>query len=253
MSYSAAPAPPPRQVICTKWGTKFPADDVNTLYRMVRRSLSGELAFWCVTDDARGLLPDIRPLALPAVPVVGHRNDHGWRKLALFAPDLGGPVGDTLYLDLDVALTAPLEPFFERPGPFWIIKDYRPLRWRNHYTGNSSVFRYRPENFSALYARIEALGADIMTRYRNEQEFLSDFVRQRGELQYWPREWCVSFKHDCVRPLPLGLWSPPHLPQGAKVVVFHGNPKPSDAVAGIGSKWYRPLRPAPWLTQYLGG
>lgn len=243
--------PPARQVICTKWGSKFPAEDVNQLYRMVRRWVGAELSFWCVTDDPRGLLPEVRPLAIPDVPVVGHRNDHGWRKLALFAPTLGGPTGDVLYLDLDVAITAALQPFFARPGAFHIIRDYRPLRWRNRYTGNSSVFRYRPADFAGLYARIAALGDTIMTRYRNEQEFLSDYARSLGILGYWPRGWCVSFKHDCVRPLPLGLWSPPRLPDGAKVVVFHGTPKSTDAIAGLGGKWYRPLRPAPWLTRYL--
>ncbi|HTY93344.1 MAG TPA: glycosyltransferase [Steroidobacteraceae bacterium] len=239
------------QVICTKWGTKFPASDVNQLYRMVRRNLGGALSFWCVTDDARGLLPEIQPLALPEVPVVGHRSDHGWRKLALFAPALGGPAGPTLYLDLDVAITASLEPFFAQPGGFHIIKDYRPVRLRNHYAGNSSVFRYDAGTLDGMFADIIRLGASITRRYRNEQEYLSDFMRRRGDLAYWPREWCVSFKHDCVRSLPFGLWSPPRLPAGARVVVFHGRPKPSEAVAGAGSKWYRPLRPAPWLTQYL--
>jgi hypothetical protein len=242
---------PAHQVICMKWGSKFPASDVNQLYRMVRRNLSGECAFWCVTDDAQGLLPEIQPLALPEVPVVGHRNDHGWRKLALFAPTLGGPVGKTLYLDLDVAITASLEPFFAHPGGFHIIKDYRPVRFRNHFTGNSSVFRYAAGTLADVFPDIVQLGEAIMRRYRNEQEYLSDFMRRRGDLAYWPREWCVSFKHDCVRPLPMGLWSAPRLPVGARVVVFHGRPKPSDAVAGTGSKWYRPLRPAPWLSQYL--
>jgi hypothetical protein len=239
------------QVICTKWGTKFPASDVNQLYRMVRRNLGSEPGFWCVTDDARGLLPEIRPLALPTVPVVGHRADHGWRKLALFAPGLGGPVGSTLYLDLDVAITASLDPFFALPGGFHIIKDYRPLRFRNHFTGNSSVFRYDAGSLDGIFADIVRLGESIMHRYRNEQEYLSDFMRRRGDLAYWPREWCVSYKHDCVRRLPMGLWSPPRLPPGARVVVFHGRPKPSEAIAGEGSKWYRPLRPAPWLSRYL--
>ena len=242
-----------KQVICARWGTKFPAEDVNRLYRMVRRSVSGQLDFWCMTDDNRHLLESIRCLPLPVVPIVGHRLDHGWRKLGLFAPDLGGPVGPTLYLDLDVAITDSLDPLFDLAGEFLIIRDYRPLRFRNHHTGNSSVFRYNAGDFADLFPAIENLGAEIERRYRNEQEFLSDFVLKRGTFQYWPDDWCVSYKHHCVRPLPQGLWSDPVLPPGVRVIVFHGRPKPEDAVLGIGSKWYRPLRPAAWLSNYLDG
>lgn len=236
-----------------KWGDKFAADDVNRLYRMVRGHLDGALRMLCFTDDARGIHPEVECHPLPAVPVVGNRADRGWRKLGLFGPELAELVqGEVLYLDLDIAIAQPLEPFFELPGEFLIIKDFKPLRYRHRFSGNSSVVRFRAGAHLGLIAELQQRGARVRADFRDEQEFVSDYMRRQGLLRYWPTQWCASFKHDCVRPLPLGLWRPPELPEGTRVVVFHGRPKPDEAIAGIGSKWYRPLLPAPWLRAYLG-
>ncbi len=244
-------ARPIRQVICCKWGTKFPASDVDRLYRMVRKWVSGDLHFYCVTDHPEGIDPNVRILPLPEVPVVGHRNDRGWKKLGLFAPDLGGPSGDVVYLDLDVVIVEPIDPLFEDPRPYVICKDYKALRYRHAFTGNSSVLKYRGGTLTEIHDELRALGDRVFTAYRNEQEILSDHMRRRGVLEYWPREWCVSYKHDCVHLAPLGWFKPPRIPAGAKILVFHGNPKPEDAVRGGHSKWYRHVKPAPWLADYL--
>ena len=241
-----------RQVVCMKWGDKFSAGDVNRLYRMVRGNLTGELRMLCFTDDAAGIDPEIECHALPAVPVVGDRKDRGWRKLGLFGRELAALLqGPVLYLDLDLAIVQSLDPFFEVPGEFLIIKDYKPLRYRHRFSGNSSVVRFRAGAHTGLIEELHRRDASIRVDFRDEQEFVSDYMRRQSLLRYWPPGWCVSFKHDCVRPLPLGLLLPPRLPEGTRLVVFHGRPKPDEAVAGIGSKWYRPVLPAPWLRQYL--
>ncbi len=247
-----ANAKPVRRIVCMKWGEKFGAEDVNRLYRMVRRNLDAPPHMLCLTDRPEGIDPRVHCLPLPPVPVVGERDDRGWRKLGLFSEALAETIdGEVLYLDLDIAVAASLEPFFEQPGEFLIIKDYKPWRYRHRFSGNSSVFRFRVGSLGGLLQDLRERGESVRRDFRDEQEFLSDHVRRLGLLDYWPSGWCVSFKHDCVRPLPFGLWQPPALPEGAKVVIFHGRPKPDEAVAGIGGKWYRPLRPAPWLSAYL--
>jgi hypothetical protein len=241
-----------RQVVCMKWGDKFAADDVNRLHRRVRSHIQGDLRMLCFTDDARGIDPEVECHPLPAVPVVGDRHDRGWRKLGLFGAELAALLeGPVLYLDLDIAIVQRLESFFDWPGEFLIIKDFKPLRYRHRFSGNSSVIRFHAGAHQGLIAELLQRGARIREDFRDEQEFASDYMRRQGVLQYWPSGWCASFKHDCVRPLPLGLWQEPQLPDGAKVLVFHGCPKPDEAIIGIGSKWYRPLLPAPWLRRYL--
>jgi len=240
-----------RTVVCMKWGDKFDAGYVNRLYRMVRRGLPAEPRFLCLTDDPRGIRSEVTTMPIPDVPVVGHRSDHGWRKLGMFASDLGGLDGDALFLDLDVLVVGDLTPLFEASGEFRIIKDYRRIRFRHTFTGNSSVVRFRIGDHRGLLSLLEEHGEGITRAFRNEQEVLSHYANERGILQYWPREWCPSFKYDCVRPLPFGLFAPPKKPPGARVIVFHGRPQPEEAVRGEGSRWYRVIRPTPWIEKYM--
>lgn len=240
------------QFVCMRWGTKYPAAYVNRLHRAVRRSTPGDHRFYCVTDDAAGLEPGIQALPIPALPVLGDTvMDRGWRKLTLFSPALSEIRGPTLFLDLDMVLVDSLRPFFGTGQAFSVIKDYKRFRYRNAYAGNTSVFFYEAGRDYGVYARLQQLGTAVRERYRNEQEFLSDCMRQQGLLSYWPKDWCPSYKYQCVPPLPFSLWRAPALPPGAKVVVFHGRPKPEEALAGTGAKWYRPMKPAPWLAPFL--
>ena len=47
---------PTRHILCMKWGTKYGPEYVNRLYAMVRRHLSGDFRFVCLTDDSTCLL-----------------------------------------------------------------------------------------------------------------------------------------------------------------------------------------------------
>jgi hypothetical protein len=242
-----------RQFICAKWGSKYPATEVNRLYSALQRVSSAPFTLYRLTDDPVGILPAVQVLPIPDLPVIGNEvMNRGWRKLALFSPDLRTRInGATLYLDLDVILLDTLDGFFLPDTPFAVIKDYKRFRWRNFRTGNTSVFLYEAGRDYGVYERLVEMGDDVRQRFRNEQEFLTDVMWRSGLLRYWPRNWCVSYKYDCVPPFPLSLWQAPAPSRGAKVLVFHGRPKPDEAVLGIGAKWYRPMKPAPWLKNYL--
>lgn len=59
-----------RHIICMKWGKKYGPEYVNRLYAMVRRHLSGDFRFVCLTDDASGIRSEVEckpipPLDLP--------------------------------------------------------------------------------------------------------------------------------------------------------------------------------------------
>ena len=47
-----------KNILCMKWGTKYGPEYVNRLYGMVRRHLSGDFNFVCLTDDSQGVRPD---------------------------------------------------------------------------------------------------------------------------------------------------------------------------------------------------
>ena len=56
MSPTAASA---RHILCMKWGTKYGPEYVNRLYAMVRRHLSGDFRFVCLTDDSTGIRSEV--------------------------------------------------------------------------------------------------------------------------------------------------------------------------------------------------
>ncbi len=128
-----------RVVLCMKWGTKYGPEYVNRLYGMVRRHLQGDFRFVCLTDDSSGVREEVRCLPIPPLDLPAGIPERGWTKLTTFAADLHGLRGNALFLDLDVVIVDDITPFFELPGEFLIIHDWkRP--WR--VTGNSSVYRF---------------------------------------------------------------------------------------------------------------
>ncbi|MDB5525328.1 MAG: hypothetical protein JWM58_3091 [Rhizobium sp.] len=248
-------------VICIKWGSMYGAEYVNNLRRGVARHLKRPHRFVCFTDDTAGLDSAVETFPLPDLDLPAGHRDRRWRKLGLFRRDLADLKGTTLFLDLDLVIVDDLEPFFEHPGTFLIIRDddlfrAKPLRKLNpardrflHSVGNSSVFRYEVGQHSYILDAYVADPAAATAGYEISQQFQSAQLALHGHLQYWPREWCVSFKNACVPRYFKSFFHDPSLPKGARIVVFAGNPKMSEVLEGGGQKWYRRIGNTGWLRQ----
>lgn len=246
-------------VMCMKWGTMYGPEYVNRLHAGVRRHLRRSHRFVCFTDDRGGLREGIEVFPLPELGLPAGHGDSRWTKLALYGKDLFGLQGTALFLDLDLVVVDDLEPFFEHPGTFVIIRDddlfrAKPLRRirpaRDRFlssVGNSSVFRYRIGAHDDILHAYLADPKAATERFEISQQFLSHQLAQRGLLQYWPRGWCVSFKNDCVPRYWRSFVTDPSLPRGAKIVVFAGSPKMSEVFEGGGHKWYRRIGNIDWL------
>ena len=78
-----------------------------------------------------------------------------------------------------------------------------------------------------------------------DQDFVSATIKP---LTFFPPEWCVSFKKQCMKRPPLCWFTTPQYPPGTRIVVFHGHPKPPDAARGClvrgGIKY---CRATPWV------
>lgn len=135
-----------------------------------------------------------------------------WSKINLFKP--GQFTGRVLYLDLDVSIVGPLEPFFDFPTPFAAIADYQfPLQI------NSSVMAWDAGHADHLFT---GFTPDVIGRFHGDQNYI--FERQH-DIARFPRRWCPSYRAHVV---PNG----DKVPEGAKIAVFHGQPKPWDLPAG---------------------
>lgn len=242
-------------VVCMKWGTLYGPEYANRLYAMTARNLKRPFRFVCFTDDRQGLRPEIESFDIPDISIDPPYQNTPWKKLALYNPALGDLEGPTLFFDLDIVITGPLDPFFDHEGDYCVIKNWtRP----KHTVGNTSVFRFvvgaHKELLDLFHSQPTQHWVD---KYRIEQTFLSDQLLQQKKLAYWPAKWCVSFKHSCLP----GGWKfprillngflPSKLPEGASICVFHGHPNPDDAVEGRWpGGWYKRLLPARWILDY---
>lgn len=249
----------PVNVLCMKWGTRYGPEYVNRLYRGVRRHLQRPHRFVCFTDDTAGLEAGVEALPLPPLGLPDGHPDQRWRKLALLGEDLFGLTGTALFLDLDLVIVDDITPLLDLPGRLLIVRDddlfrskplrrLRPQRHRFLATvGNSSVFRFE---IGAHAHVLEAFRKDPVAataRFRLSQQFMSERLLSRGEMDYWPQGWCVSFKNDCV-PHPLhSHFRDPVIPAGARIVMFAGRLKMSDVLEGRGGTWYRRIGNVDWL------
>lgn len=243
--------PPMKQFVCMKWGQRYGADYVNTLFSMIQRHTTGPVRLVCYTDDPAGIHPDVECFDCPTINVEGHQKNEGWRKLSLWAPTLEGLTGRVLFLDLDVVVTDSLDPFFEfEPELDYCVMQNWTQPGRN--IGNTSVFRFEVGSHPYLLEELEANYAEIFQQNPNSQTYISQRAEQ---MKFWPDAWCALFKVQCLQPMPLRWFLPSRLPQGTRVVAFPGHPDPHEAAAGQWpcpwhKKFYKTIRPTPWIKEH---
>lgn len=215
------------QIICVKWGDLYGPEYVNILADMVLRNISDKvnLKFICFTDNPQGLDPDIDIRELPG-------NLEGWwNKLYLFKNGLF-PDGDRiLYFDLDTVITGSLDEIIKYDGDFAILRDfYRPDGLQ------SSIMAWEANlpKLNYIWMSYEADGGFHMPSNdpRGDQGWIEDIAKPtwlHGFNKITPDifqkiypQFFVSFKVHAYF----------DIPKNAKIVVFHGNPRPHEVTQG---------------------
>ena len=230
-------------VLCMRWGDRYGPDYVNRLFAMVARHLTPPHRFVCLTDDPEGIRPEVECRPLPAIELADAPAHSGWRKLSCLGPKTDD-LGQVLFLDLDLVIVAGIDCLFAHSGAFCIIENWTQ---KGRGIGNSSVFRFQAGAHHDVLKRFCADAAEIVRSWPNEQAYLS---RSVGEVTFWPQSRCRSFKHDCLPALPLRPFRAARIPPGAKIIVFHGEPKPPDAARGVWPQSLTGLRPVSWVDEY---
>ncbi|TWU22178.1 hypothetical protein Pla52o_32330 [Novipirellula galeiformis] len=246
-------------IVCIKWGTKYGSNYVNRLLRGIEEHLSMPARFVCLTDNATGIDSKVEIHPLPTTPFDeqafdARKGGETWRKVGLFKPGLADLQGDTLFLDLDVVLTGPLDDFFSfQPGRFCVIHDWLEKRraWmpgRDGKVGNTSVFRFNPASHSRVYDHFCDHQTEVLEAFRIEQQYVSRTLMD--DLAFWPEEWVCSFKRSCRPLFPLNLIREPYQPSEMRVLAFHGYPLPDQAIAGYQGGMFKSTLPATWLKNH---
>lgn len=245
---------PERVILTMKWGTLYPATYVNVLYRAVGAHLPGPFRFVCLTDDPEGLLPGIEVFPVPEFGLPQIRwQIGGWPKLGVFQRELYGLQGRALFIDLDMMILDDLTPFFDHAAPF-IATDMGPNWQRRPGTGptepGTCLFAFTLGAEAQIFERFMADPQGTFDRFGLEQNCVAAFA---SSMACWDPAWVISFKRHLRPPALTGLVLPVRRPPpGAKVLAFHGRPRPLDLVRR--GWWGEPPNigrgPVGWMRDY---
>jgi len=218
-----------RNVVCLKYGDKYPPHYVNKLYNMVQRHTTGKVGFYCVTENPEGLDSHIKIISLPE-----HKNLQGWwYKPFVFSKDF--PVkGKLLFLDLDIVIIKNIDCFFDYlPPSFCVIRDFTRSMNPSWNRYNSSVFRLDSGTLGHVWDFL-IRDTSITRRLHGDQDWL--YERIKDNVEFWPDEWCQSYKWEIrSRAEIVGVGrqrnfatvlTEPKIKLDTRILVFHGDPKP---------------------------
>lgn len=235
-----------RTILCMKWGTLYSAEYVNVLFSACQAYMNGQFHFVCLTDDPSGLHPDIEHHPIPDIGLEYAHYYHGaWPKISVFNESLYGLKGRALFIDLDSVICGSLDEMFELEGDLVAI-DSQP--WGRKSGGprtGTGVFAFDIGRVYWIADRFKQDKLAVIKKYQIEQDFVH---HEFDNIQYWPTPWIRSYKYHLRRP-PVVSWfldpSPP--PASAKILAFHGRPRPIELIRSDGNRRYRPVS---WMQEY---
>lgn len=249
-----------KNVICIKWGNRYSSESVNRLYKAVLKNTKYRLNFFCFTDDTNNLDKDIIVKPLPILKNLEKINcDIYLKEVGLCDNNLGNLNGQrVLYFDLDTIIVDNIDSFFDLPkdDEFFIIKDWNSI---GNMVGQASCYSWIVGTIGFAKDFFEENYDKIHRKFNTaSQEYLSSkIVEKYGKLNFWPKDWCRSFKFHCL-PTPmipfLRRIKMAKIPKDAKIICFHGAPKASDAANGVWPEknpikrfFYKHIKPVTWI------
>lgn len=219
----------PLRIVCFKWRSRrpyrstFTSEHVNVLRRMVRRNLSLDHEFCCVTDDPHGLDRGVRRIPLwrhyeDLASPLGNAGPSCYRRLWMFSSEAEEIFGPRFAcLDLDTVVVGDLTPLLSRTEDFVIWGDTHP---RTFYNG--SFWLLRAGTRSRVWDEFDPVRSPTLARAAghlgSDQAWISYCLGSR-EATWGRRDGVYSYR---VHVEPSGN----RLPDNARVVFFHGKVDP---------------------------
>jgi hypothetical protein len=244
-------------VVCYKFGTVYGPEYVNKLYHMCQKNITLPFRFVCLTELPEGIEEGVEIFPLPDFeepPPEYLWRCLCWRKLALFDKEFHDLKGKVLLLDIDIVIIDNIDCFFTFSDKFAMPENWsKPGR----LFGQGSVICFEIGKYTHLLQKWRDDPASIYKKHDSEQNYIPEELGWEN-IEWFPVEWCRSFKDHCM---PGGILNsfitPTKIPEGAKIIVFHGNPKPPDAIAGTWGapvqwykRFYKTVKPTKWIEEY---
>jgi hypothetical protein len=210
-------------VVCWRWFTpnyrsKFTAETVNVLRRMVARHFKTSHRFVCVTDETDGLDPGVEVVTgwhdFASVPNPhGNGNPSCYRRLRMFSPDAKDAFGPRFVsLDLDCVIVNDVTPLWMRPEAFVIWGDTNP---RTLYNGSMILMTAgaRPQVWDRFDPKTSPAEARAAGNFGSDQAWISYVLPH--EAKWTKADGVYSFRNEVQR-------ANGRLPVNARIVMFHG-------------------------------
>lgn len=228
------------KVVCVlRSGGPYDLDYVLRLRSAIRSHLSVPHAFYCLSD-LNGGGPNQVPVQMltegvRAIPLLSDWPTW-WAKLEAFRVK-----GPALYFDLDTVIVDSIDPLAEAvtrlaADEFLMLRAFRDGNWASGIMGWAGDYSQLTQLFSGSLPQFSWSRPGRVTigpqTYDGDQEWIREQLAQRGTSVIAAQNVCpgiYSYKHHCREVLP----------PDARVVCFHGRPRPHE------------LSPRPdWLASY---
>jgi hypothetical protein len=217
-------------VVCWRWGGKYRAEHVRRLKASVARHLRIPHEFVCLTDTPDDL-DGIHCLPLPYSG--GYKN---CRRLWIFSED-AAKLGDRLLqIDLDMVIVDDITDLVNRTEPFVVWKSdsvgaigyaLNPSFLMVDAGARADIWRnYRMDEKAAVeHAKRDCVGSD--------QAVMTDVLRDEDVPVWTAADGILAYRVVCGPKGGNGLM----LPEGARVMSFHGPRDPSMRAFQDASPW----------------
>jgi hypothetical protein len=236
---------PMLNIVCLKWGEKYGAEYVNRLYAGVRRNTTHDFRFWCFTEHAQGICPEITVLDLP----MRYGLHTWWNKIWLFSPANGLPSDQqVLYIDLDTLIVSNIDDIMQvdQVPDIVLLRDFYQGIARTAGDIGSGIMSWRQGQYTDIWHEfIQDPEAAIGSVHpHGDQAWIAQHVRSWYHWQDLFPDRVVSFKVHCAQ----------GLPPTAGVVCYHGRPTIPESVTmstdhGTAfKKWH--VEAAPWVLDH---
>jgi hypothetical protein len=215
-------------IVCVKVGTKYNANDVNRLYRMVDLNMSKPYNFYCFTDDEEGLLLPIKKKRVYDLPLHSY-----WWKMTIFDKTMWDNNEPTLYLDLDVIIQNDITYLFERVNRELIrigyigtepkIQEYEISVGIKHYADvNSSIMLYHPQDMHFIYERfIKEATVNIKEYFGMCRYLTSRHAYDMTHFVYWD-DWYSAYKaYMSGKKTKVSPWQPMQTSEGEVTLMVY--------------------------------
>jgi hypothetical protein len=228
-------------VVTFKWNapgyrSSFSSEQVNISRRMVQRHYPRPLRFICVTDDPRGLDPEIEAVPLwtehaELKNITWRDGPSCYRRLKVFSRDFARIAGARFVcIDLDMVIVGDLRPLWDRPEPFVI---WNPHNRRVKYC--ASMFLMDAGAHAKIWESFDPRRSLDLARAagcRGSDQAVINYHVRRSPC-WSPDDGVYSYRDQVMIPRRGSL------PPDARVVIFCGKPDPWEAIAHERSPWIR--------------